>query len=286
MDSLVTIGLPCFNASRYIEYSLKSILNQTYRNWRLIIIDDNSTDNSSELIKRYLSDKRIIFLQEDTNKGLPFRLNQMISMTTTKYFARMDADDIMESTRLQQQVEVLESELDVDVLGTYVYSINENNNIIGKRGHPVPNSLRGAMWQCVFIHPTILGKTEWFKRNKYDSNCHRMEDYELWFRTFNFSNFMVLEKPLLFYREIDGNNRKKYWESKKNAYKIVRGNNSISNPERLFFIIVELFKGFIYILASKIGLENKLLTKRLNIIEARDIEKSKEKLMESIKKPI
>jgi glycosyltransferase involved in cell wall biosynthesis len=286
MTALVTIGLPCYNSAKYVELTILSILNQTYTNWRLIIIDDNSSDNTREVLQRFLVDERITLKYDGENLGLSRRLNQMVEICETKYFARMDSDDIMDVLRLEKQVDYLEKEASIDVLGTFVYSINGENAIMGKRGDLVPTTLLQALKRCVFVHPTVLGRTEWFKRNKYDTDCNRMEDYELWFRTFAKSRFHVLPDPLLFYREVDVNNRKKYWSSKINAYKIVRNTNDISITVKVFFVLSEYLKGLVYTIFSILGQEKRLLRKRVSQIDEMEMKLLHDRLRVSIRKSL
>ncbi len=206
-EIIVTIGLPVYNAEIFIGDTIKSILNQSYKDFRLIILDDGSTDNSISIIKTF-KDPRIELIVDGQNKGLPYRLNQLASLTKTKYLARMDADDIMHSDRIAQQLELLESNQNIDVLGTNAYSINEYNTVNGLRLNRSSNN--ELIKVNSFIHPTIMANTKWFKDNPYDEKAIRVEDAELWFRTSKKYNLYVITEPLLFYREFGEDYYKKY----------------------------------------------------------------------------
>ena len=103
MCTLVTIGIPFYNASQFLEYAIKSVINQTYTNWELILVDDGSTDDSLS-IARSFNDQRIKILSDGVNKGLVSRLNEIILNSRGSYIARMDADDIMHFERIEKQI--------------------------------------------------------------------------------------------------------------------------------------------------------------------------------------
>ena len=99
----LTVILPCYNSEKYIYQSITSILNQTFKNFKLIIINDGSTDNTLKIIKSF-KDKRIKLINNKGNKGLIYSLNKGISQANSIYLARMDGDDISERSRLEEQI--------------------------------------------------------------------------------------------------------------------------------------------------------------------------------------
>jgi len=217
---LVTIGIPFYNAEKYIKCAILSVINQTYNNWELILINDGSTDKSVEIALAF-QDKRINIINDGLNRGLIYRLNQLIKLSNGYYFARMDADDIMLPKRIEKQISYLLNNEKIDVLGTLAYSIDEKNNIIGKRGNIMQLlSFKRAIEENIFIHPSVVGKKKWFLENLYDSSMERMEDMELWIRTFNNSIFQVLDDPLIYYREVGGTQTKKFLQTSKGLRKL------------------------------------------------------------------
>lgn len=200
-DIKVSIGLPVYNAAKYLNLCLNSILNQSYKNWELIIINDGSTDNSLEIIQA-IKDSRIRVFHDDENRGLSARLNQSIDLADGDFYCRMDSDDIMHPERLANQVNMLISS-DYDVIGTAAYVIDHDNKIIGyRRGNPFSDrSVAGIFRNGGFIHPSIMGRIDWFKQNPYDIRANRCEDIELWIRTTEKSSFYSDDTPLIFYRE-------------------------------------------------------------------------------------
>ena len=182
---MVTIAIPIYNAERYLRDAIQSVINQTYRDWTLYLINDGSSDNSLAIMHEYANrDCRIRIVNDGENKGLVARLNQSIALAETKYYARMDADDIMYVTRIEEQVRFLEEHPDVDVLGTSIMTIDDENKIVGSGF--CEGQVNG------FIHPTVMGHTTWFKSNPYSMWAVRAEDTELWMRTAAESKFWAL----------------------------------------------------------------------------------------------
>lgn len=197
----VTVGIPVHNAEKYLRQAIVSVLQQTYADFELIITDDGSTDKSVDVVKQ-LDDSRIILVADGLNKGLPYRLNQQVKMARGKYFFRMDADDVMFPTRIEEQLAYLDSHEDIDVVGAKSVIIDENGNMTfqaGKGGH-APQTREEVMNGNLFIHPTVAGKTAWFRENPYDEKKKRSQDYFLWLETVERSKFALIDKPLIFYR--------------------------------------------------------------------------------------
>ena len=210
---LVTIAIPIYNAEPYLCDAIQSVINQTYKDWLLYLINDGSTDNSLSIMKEYAKrDCRIKIINDGQNKGLIARLNQSISLSETKYYARMDADDIMYIYRIEEQIKFLEEHHDIDICGTSIMTIDNDNNIIGS-GYYDGNV-------SSFVHPSVIGKTIWFKNNPYAEWPVRAEDFELWLRTANKSKFYAIGKPLLFYREFGIPTFSKYYATQQTMLKI------------------------------------------------------------------
>lgn len=195
---LISVGIPFFNAEKFLSKAIESVISQSYDNWELLLLDDGSNDGSLEIAKRFEQhDNRVKVFSDGKNKGLGARLNELATLSNGEYIARMDADDIMHPKRLETQLQILKDNPNIDVLGTNAYVIDENDLVFGMRYRE--NS--GLTKVENFIHPTIMAKKQWFIDNPYDEKAIRIEDAELWYRTKSFSNFMMTNDPLLFYRE-------------------------------------------------------------------------------------
>lgn len=191
--------MPAYNVEKYIRPALTSILGQTYENFELIIVDDGSTDNTCDLIKSF-RDKRIILIRNPKNLKLPRSLNIAIDASKGKYICRSDADDLNIATRLQTQVEFLESHPKIDVVGTDMYVFNDDGHIGG--GVCLKNTehediIKKIHWLTPLMHATIMARAPWLRKYKYRAEYPRAEDYELFLRSYQQSRFASL--PVFLY---------------------------------------------------------------------------------------
>jgi glycosyltransferase involved in cell wall biosynthesis len=221
LSELVTIGLPFYNDRLTLELAIKSVFAQTYQNWELILVDDGSTDGSLNIAKK-ITDTRARLISDGENKGLIFRLNQIASLAKGKFLARMDADDLMQPTRIAKQVEYLINNPDVDLVDTGAYSIYRNETPKGTRGlNDINTDPKQVIKHALLLHASVMGKTSWFINNRYDKEYLRAEDYELWCRTFRYSKFGRIKEPLYIVRE-GKINVKNYLKSSQTIREIIK----------------------------------------------------------------
>lgn len=107
MNGLVSIIMPSYNTGHYIRESIKSILNQTYQNWELIIVDDCSTDDTEEILRTFLDDKRITYLKNERNSGAAVSRNKALREAKGKWVAFLDSDDIWHPQKLEKQLDFM-----------------------------------------------------------------------------------------------------------------------------------------------------------------------------------
>lgn len=198
---LVTIGIPTYNVGRFIASTLKSVLLQTYANVEIIITDDGSTDNTVDEIRKF-NDPRIKLIIDAENHGISYRLNQQIDMAKGEIFVRMDGDDLMFPTRIEEQVKYLQEHPEIDVVGTGAIIIDDDNQIIGQRQGDMKLQVpEDVICGDTFIHPTVAGKLSFFKKYRYDEELCGVEDKDLWCRGLQDSKYAIMQKPLIFYRD-------------------------------------------------------------------------------------
>ena len=256
---MVTIGLPFYNAEKYLALAIESVLQQTYTNWELLLLDDGSTDNSLSIAQSYAQkDSRIKVISDGKNKNLAMRLNELPSLAQGLYLARMDADDIMLPARIERQLAVLKAHPEIDVLGTNAYIINDENAVTSTRYPLTPKNTLTRVKS--FIHPTIIAKKQWFLENPYDTKALRMEDAELWYRTHSKYHFVRLNEPLLFYREVGNNYYKKYFLAQQSKAYIFS-----KYPDEGYwkqYFRSNFLKGIVYRIAHIFGMEQWLVNRR------------------------
>lgn len=206
---MVTVGIVFFNCERYLRDAINSVFKQSFSDWKLILINDGSTDGSVLIAEEFVYDERVRLYNDGKNLGLTCRLNFLADICDTEFLCRMDADDIMHFDRLRTQLQVLKENAQIDVLGTNAFIINEKNQVVALREKYSSHDL--LLNVNSLIHPSVMARSVWFKNNRYDEKFeNRIQDLELWFRVRNKSTLVYLSKPLLFYREIEGDYSSKY----------------------------------------------------------------------------
>jgi glycosyltransferase EpsE len=199
---LVSIVLSVFNAEKYLFECLQSIENQTYNHWELVIINDGSTDYSHQIICAFMKkwQQQVQYFHLKENKKLPYCLNLGIQQARGIYIARMDADDIMLPARLEKQVQYLEQNQAIDILGSAALEIDENGCEISIIQHP-PDHLsiqKGLIHGCPILHPTVMMRKKMFlKKIFYRDLYPKAEDRDLWLRLSLTATFANLTEPLV-----------------------------------------------------------------------------------------
>lgn len=204
----LTVILPFYNNEKYIGKSLMSILNQSNKNWFLILINDASTDNSLKIVNEVLKSKkvpkkkyRLIFNKK--NLGITKSLNKALKISKSKYIARADADDFYHKDRFKIQLDYLNKNTEIDVVGTSANIVDLNNRIIEKIDMPVADEdiKKNLIFRNTFFHSSIIAKLNFFKKNKfYNENYINAQDYDLWLRSYKNSNYSNIKNYLIFYR--------------------------------------------------------------------------------------
>jgi glycosyltransferase involved in cell wall biosynthesis len=199
---LISIGMSVRNNAASLPLTLRSILRQTCTDWELILIDDGSTDNTLA-VARCFADPRINLLTDSTSRGLAHRLNQAVDLARGRFFARMDGDDVCFPKRLALQSAFLASHPEIDLLGSGGVVFSGEGEALGLRHAPtVHEDICARPWSGFYLaHPSWMGRTEWFRRHRYDERALKAQDYDLLLRTHCESRFAALPDLLIGYRE-------------------------------------------------------------------------------------
>lgn len=203
LNKKVTVLMPVYNGEKYVKSAIDSILNQTFKDFQLLVIDDGSTDSSIDIIKQY-SDERLVFIQNEKNLGIVDTLNRGFSLIDSKYIARMDSDDIAYPTRLEEQVKYMDNNTNIAVSGTSVLVFNEKgleNKLYVKTS---PRELRTELlFKSPLMHPTVILRNEVLMKYslEYNKKYVATEDYGLWQNIAEKEDIGNLKEILLRYRD-------------------------------------------------------------------------------------
>jgi glycosyltransferase involved in cell wall biosynthesis len=196
----VSVVLPCYNCDQYIGEAIQSILNQTYRDFELIIIDDGSTDQTTTVIRSF-NDNRIRLINKEQNQGLVDSLNRGLELAQFDYIAIMHGDDIASQDRLEEQVLFMETHPEIICCGSWI-------NILGTEKviqYPANSDEVhvGMLDGNIIAHPTVMLKTNTIKSHhlQYNPEYHYgAEDYEFWQQLMKVGRITNIPKVLLQYR--------------------------------------------------------------------------------------
>lgn len=199
---LVSVILPVYNAESTILEAINSIIEQTYPNWELLLINDGSKDHTKEVIKR-INDKRIRYIENDGNKGLIYTLNRGISLAKGEYIARMDSDDKSRPNRFEKQVSFLDSHKEVIVCGSFIEIFGDNiNKTVREFKQSNEDIKQFYLLKTPFAHPAVMIRRSILLNNNicYDFSFKCAEDYKLWFDLMDYGEYYNIPEVLLDYR--------------------------------------------------------------------------------------
>lgn len=188
MNKLVSIILPVKNNEKYLSESIESVLNQSYDNIELLILDDGSKDKSLSIIEGYALQNKNIRIISRENKGVANSINEMIKYASGEYIGRMDGDDISYKNRIETQVKFLEEHQDISLVGSYVdIEITDYKNIDDVKmcekmfNFKIDKNLPSVKFlnKNKICHGTFLGRSNLFKKINYDCKLRECEDIDI-----------------------------------------------------------------------------------------------------------
>lgn len=249
---LVSVVMSVFNGEKYVADAIESILNQTYKNWELIIINDGSTDKTDEIIQKY-HDTRIFYVSQK-NMGLTKSLNKGILMSKGEYIARLDADDRAFPERIEKQVDYFSKKPKLLVLGTSYYKFDAQT-MVGSVVKTPLNDLgcrkRLKLGASPFMHSSVMFKKQIDgKIVLYDENFKEAQDIRLWITLLSKGEGSVLPDILCYilsyHSESISSNRNPLKRVKLQWYFAKIANYELNgNFYDLYFTCVNLIKVFL-----------------------------------------
>jgi glycosyltransferase involved in cell wall biosynthesis len=196
----IAVLMPNFNNASYLKEAIDSVMSQSYTNFELIFVDDGSTDKSIEIVKSY-DDSRIKLIRKECNSGIVDSLNRGLEEIETKYFIRMDGDDISALNRFEVLVRYMECHPEVDVCSSAMKYFGASEQIIEFEKSPAQNKANLIFGHTIGHAPSIF-RTELFKKNAihYEDLFWRIEDYLLFYRFKNLAETTSIDQVLYYYR--------------------------------------------------------------------------------------
>jgi len=250
MSKLVSIVLPTYNGKDFLNKSIESCLNQTYKNIELIIINDCSTDSTEQIINSY-TDSRIKYLKNEINQKLPKSLNIGFNIALGDYFTWTSDDNFYDVTAIEKMVFSLESQK-VDLVCAPYFTIDNNDEITGERsvGKQSDVLIDNVVKAC-FLYKKEVHK----KLNGYNPDLFLVEDYDFWIRaTFENFKFYQLTEKLYYYRFHENSlteTRRK--DISMALYNLLKEHEVLFREKNK----IDFLKGDFYLKLSKLALANK-----------------------------
>lgn len=200
----ISVLLPVYNAGKFLHESIESILNQTFSDFELIIINDGSKDNSKEIINSF-KDTRIVFIDQE-NIGLAASLNKGLGLAKGKFIVRQDNDDISLPQRFEKQLIYFEKNPKVELLGTAAEIVDELGRPTGRFHRHSSDSLTlkfALLFNNPYVHSSVMFRKNVIERTGvYSTDNSVFEDYDLWSRIARIAEVSNLEECLVKYREV------------------------------------------------------------------------------------
>ncbi len=204
-NPLVSVIMPAYNGEKYIGKAIESILNQTYRNWELVIVDDCGCDQTMEIVHGF-QDDRISIIHNEKNEGIAYSRNKAIASSKGKYIAILDDDDVALPERLSLQVRFLEDNPEISVVGGRSYWIDEEDRIIRSVSEALTNPRYIAavyLFSGCYINCTCTFRRELYDiyNIRYQNNMLGMEDVLFWIECSKVAKMSNVEEFVSLHRD-------------------------------------------------------------------------------------
>lgn len=217
-----------YNREKLLPRAIDSVLNQTYKNFELIICDDCSSDNSYKLLENYKNKhSNIKIIKNDNNMGLTKSLNKLLEHVSGSFIARLDSDDYYHPEKLEKQIKFLKINKDIDFVGTMGQTIDYDGKFITNNyiDNVIPSGNKNTIKKimsvagknCIIAGSPLYHKYIFDKIGKYDEIMYTAQDYNIHLRMLQFFNYDLLKEKLYFYTQCINNENNSVQKSKKST---------------------------------------------------------------------
>ena len=226
----VSVLMPVYKTkNEFLIEAIDSILAQTFSDFEFLILDDCPTDNREHIVLSY-NDNRIKYIKNDTNLGITPSRNKLLEMARGEYIAVMDHDDVSLPNRFEKQVAYLDEHKDIGVVGSFIHKI------VGKKDVKLPVEDRdiksGLMMKCVIVHPASMIRKSVLTENNihYEEHYSPSEDYKLYCKLIDYTNFYNIPEVLFNYRDHKNNTSRNQFDKMENATFEIWAENEVNHP--------------------------------------------------------
>lgn len=242
-NGLVSVVMPSYNTAKYIGESIESVINQTYPNWELIIVDDCSTDNTDSVVQGYLSDSRIRFLKNEKNSGAAISRNYALREAKGKWIAFLDSDDVWLPEKLETQITFM-LEKNCSFSYTNYEEIDEASNSLGVMvTGPKRITQAGMFAYCWVGCLTVMYDAELVGTIQI-KDIRKNNDYAMWLQICLKADCYLLDETLGKYRKRTGSiSRHGIWTMMGWHYKLWRIATECGKLTAVFYTTLNLFFG-------------------------------------------
>ena len=222
----VSVLMGIYNCAPTLLGALESLEHQSYKDFKIILCEDGSKDNTLEIAKDYAAKhSNVVLLVNEKNMGLNYTLNRCLECADTEYVARMDGDDYSLPKRFEKEVAFLDANLDYAIVSTAMIRFNESGDFMVDK--PIENPTKKDFIRgCPISHPACMVRTKAMKEvggYTVDKHLLRMEDYHLWVKLYaaGYKAHNITE-PLYRFRDDDSAYKRRNWKGRKNEMHVVR----------------------------------------------------------------
>ncbi|MBH30611.1 MAG: glycosyl transferase family 2 [Candidatus Marinimicrobia bacterium] len=205
-SELISIIMPVYNCDKYINEAIKSVINQTYKNWELLIVNDGSTDKTKEVIHNF-SDPRIKYTEQN-NRGVSFARNVALKNMNGNYFCFLDSDDVLPVDSLYSRLRIFREKSDVHFVDGKVIFVNENMKLLGNQFIPcyrgVPFKKLLQISNSCYFGPSWMIRYDPTVKYYFKEGMTHAEDLLFYLTISKTGKYDYTHKPVLYYRKNSG----------------------------------------------------------------------------------
>lgn len=204
---LISVIMPAYNAEKYIAETIESVLNQTFKDFELIILDDASSDKTKNIVLSYAqNDDRIVYVGKQCNHGPATLRNEGISLAKGNFIALNDADDLSETTRFEKQITVFNNHPNVAVCGSWILNFGDNidSYVFEAPQDPIAIKLLFLSYNCL-ANSSAMFRKSCVENLEYQKEFVPAEDYKLWSEVIVKQDFYIIQEALVHYRQHENN---------------------------------------------------------------------------------